>query len=352
MLNSKIFAVNEQYRKEHFTTSPEDRPLAAQFCADDPDTFVAAAKFVQDHVDAVDLNLGCPQGIARKGHYGAFLQDEWDLVASIVRKAADELSVPVWCKIRIFPCRDKSVAYARMIEGAGASLLAVHGRTRDHKGKFSPPADWETIRAIKAAVGIPVIANGNVLSLADAKQAIIETGSDGVMSAFALLDNPANFYEGSGEPPSRLELALEYLALAEKDATPMRMVRLHMFKLFRSRLDVNMDLNPEVARCRTIADFYRITEVIKSRCDFDGISFEKRVATGTLPANAVVSNKTLARRAKRAAEEAAADGSGAILEARPSVDEVSAARPADVDSRMSNSTAGSDAYSGSKRQQT
>jgi tRNA-dihydrouridine synthase 1 len=335
MLNSKIFAADERYRREHFTTSPDDRPLAAQFCADDPDTFVAAAKYVQDHVDAVDLNLGCPQGIARKGHYGAFLQDEWELVASIVRKAADELTVPVWCKIRIFPCQEKSVAYARMLEGAGCSLLAVHGRTRDHKGKFSPPANWETIRAIKRAVGIPVIANGNVLSLEDAKRALIETEADGVMSAFALLDNPANFYEGPREPPSRLELAREYLALAEKDGTPMRMVRLHMFKLFRSRLDVNIDLNPEVARCRSIADFYKIADVIEKRCDFAGVSFETRVATGALPADAFLSEKTIARRAKRAAALARDTPAG-------NVDEAS----------MLNPTPGSGAFMSSKRQHT
>jgi tRNA-dihydrouridine synthase 1 len=306
MLHAKIFASNEGYRRDSFTTLPTDRPLAAQFCADDPTEFVAAARLLQDRVDAVDLNLGCPQGIARKGHYGAFLQDEWDLIASIVRAGADGLAVPVWCKIRVFACRDKSVAYARMLEDAGCSLLAVHGRTRDQKGKFCLPADLGTIRAIKRAVSIPVIANGNVLCREDAERALEETEAEAVMSAFALLDNPALFMQPApgSRPPSRLDLAREYLALAEKYNTPMRMVRLHMFKFFRSRLDVNMDLNDKVAACKSIADFQAISSLLAERCDADGISFEERVEAGNTPTH-VLCEKTILRMAKAAAAQGA-----------------------------------------------
>lgn len=73
------------YRMENFDDHPLDRPLVAQFCGDDPVTLLAACRHVQDKCDAVDLNCGCPQGIARKGHYGAYLLDEPDLVVEIVR---------------------------------------------------------------------------------------------------------------------------------------------------------------------------------------------------------------------------------------------------------------------------
>lgn len=303
MLNSKIFARDAKYRLEHFTTHPADRPLAAQFCANDPALLVEAARHVQDHVDAVDLNLGCPQGIARKGHYGSFLQDEWNLLHDIVSTAARDLTVPIWCKIRIFPTVERTVEYAKMLECAGASLLAVHGRTREQKGKDAPPADWEAIRAVKRAVSIPVIANGNVRCKADADHAIQSTEAEGVMSAWALLDNPAAFNKEGETAPSRMQLAMEYLDLAEKYNTPMRIVRLHIFKLFRSRLDVNMDLNEEVAKCRCLNDFRQIADTLAARTDFDGVSFETRVQLGTVPENVVSEKK--AKRLKKALEASA-----------------------------------------------
>ena len=88
MINAKMYANNKRngYREIAFNTifgeegGPEDRPLIIQFCANDPDQLLASARALEGHCDAVDINLGCPQDIARKGHYGSFLQDEWDLI--------------------------------------------------------------------------------------------------------------------------------------------------------------------------------------------------------------------------------------------------------------------------------
>ena len=110
---------------------PEDRPLVVQFCANDPEIFLEAIELTKHHkfqFDAVDLNLGCPQVIAKRGHFGAFLEDEWDLVSEIVGTAAAKSGVPITVKLRVFDDIGKTVEYAKMLEKAGAKMLTVHGR--------------------------------------------------------------------------------------------------------------------------------------------------------------------------------------------------------------------------------
>ena len=115
-----------------FMPCKEDRPLVVQFCANDPDTLLKAAEYVQDHCDAVDINLGCPQGIAKKGNYGSFLLEKTELIVSMVTILKKNLKVPVTCKIRCLPTEEATLRLAREIEKAGASLLTVHGRTKEH----------------------------------------------------------------------------------------------------------------------------------------------------------------------------------------------------------------------------
>ncbi|KAI3893742.1 hypothetical protein MKW92_026957 [Papaver armeniacum] len=262
MLHSRIFTETEKYRTTEFTTCKEDRPLFVQFCANNPDTLLEAAQVVAPHCDYVDINLGCPQRIARRGYYGAFLMDNLPLVKSLVEKLAQNLPVPVSCKIRVFPKLEDTLAYARMLEDAGCALLAVHGRTRDEKDGRKFRADWSAIKAVKDAVRIPVLANGNVRHMEDVKNCLKDTGVDGVLSAETLLENPALFagfrtaewIEGEEESTKvgeidQGDLLVDYLKLCEKYPVPWRMIRSHVHKLlgdwFKIHPEVREDFNKQ-----------------------------------------------------------------------------------------------------------
>jgi len=225
MFHSANFAKYRQYRKKFFVSCPEDRPLIVQFCGNDPSEVLKAAKYVEDHCDAVDLNLGCPQRIAKKGNYGAFLMDDPNTVEAIVRNLSKNLKVPVFCKIRIFEELDRTIAFAKMLEAAGCSLLTVHGRTKEMKGKKAGLANFEYIKAIKLALKIPVISNGNIITIQDVEKALTETGADGVMSAEGILKNPALF---SGLNLSPFELAEECIEFGINYKSPILWVKNHV----------------------------------------------------------------------------------------------------------------------------
>lgn len=204
----------------------------------------------------------CPQRIARRGNYGAFLMDNLPLVKSLVEKLAQNLEVPVSCKIRIFPNLEDTINYARMLEEAGCSLLAVHGRTRDQKDQKKIRADWSIIRKVKDAVRIPVLANGNIRHMDDVDSCLKATGAEGVLSADALLENPALFagfrtpeWVENGQDSCKdgnidqADLLVEYLKLCEKHPVPWRMIRAHVHKMlgewFRMQPQVREELNAQ-----------------------------------------------------------------------------------------------------------
>ncbi|KAI8873730.1 Dus-domain-containing protein [Ramicandelaber brevisporus] len=264
MFHARMFTEpqNEQYRRDVWSTCAKlDRPLVVQFCANDADILLKAALMVQDHCDAVDINLGCPQGIAKRGRYGSFLQDEWELIAKMVSTLNEHLDIPVTCKIRVFPDPERTVAYAKMIEAAGCQMLTVHGRTREQKGHNTGLADWAQIKRVREVVKIPMLSNGNILYGNDIDRAIEATGADGAMVSETHLCNPAVFVKKN---PVITDIAREYLEIAgfakpkdqgnAEDAvntaypTILPHIRAHMFKLLLPALSIHTDIREKLGR--------------------------------------------------------------------------------------------------------
>jgi len=195
MLHSRLMFEDPKYSAEHFQTcGGEDRPLVAQLCGDDPQTVLRAAKILETQVDAVDLNCGCPQGIARRGHYGAYLLRERDLICEIIQTLHNNLSVPATCKIRkVSNELQDTMNLCYSLEASGCSVICLHGRTKEQKSQQTGECDWETIGIVKKRLRIPVIANGGIETREEAIRCLEVTGADAVMSAEAILENPALF---------------------------------------------------------------------------------------------------------------------------------------------------------------
>ncbi|PAA78962.1 hypothetical protein BOX15_Mlig011803g1, partial [Macrostomum lignano] len=265
MFHASVFVRDKNYRQLSLQTCPEDRPLIVQFCANDADTLCQAAKLAQHACDAIDLNLGCPQSIARRGHYGAFLQDEWDLICGMISKCAAELSVPITTKIRVFESVEKSVNYAQRLVAAGASILTVHGRTREQKGCQTGLASWSHIQAIRQAVNVPVVANGNIEYLADALACLANTGCCGVMSAEGHLHNPGLFESAEHQPA--WVIGREYLQLARDYPCPLSYARGHVFKLLHHLCTIFPKIRDEVAAASSLDDLQAAMDLAESLCE-------------------------------------------------------------------------------------
>ncbi|KZV24961.1 tRNA-dihydrouridine(16/17) synthase [NAD(P)(+)]-like [Dorcoceras hygrometricum] len=279
MLHARVFNENPRYRSREFSTCEEDRPLFVQFCANNPDVLLEAAQRVEPYCDYVDINLGCPQNFAKRGKYGAYLMSNLPLVKSLVERLAKNLSIPVSCKLRIFPGLQDTMNYAKMLEDAGCSLLAVHGRTIDQKDQKTIRANWDAIKAVRNAVSIPVLANGNIRHIDDVWWCLEETGVEGVLSAEAILENPALFagYRlsggcvlGNGEIVKDLrldqgELVVEYLKLCEKYPVSWGIIISHVHKMLGDWFRIHPNVRDEFNAQKSLSFDYLHNMVFRLR---------------------------------------------------------------------------------------
>lgn len=261
MFHAKLFATSEKYRKDMWSDIDGDptidRPLIAQFCANDPDYLLKAAKLVEDKCDAIDLNLGCPQGIAKKGHYGSYLMEEWDLIHKLIKNLNENLTIPVTAKIRVFPDYEKTLKYAEMILDAGAQFLTVHGRQREQKGQKTGLADWDVIKYLKSHLPADTIifANGNILYPEDISRCLNYIQCDAVMCAEGNLYNPGifntNYVDDKDKTFPRVDKILrEYFEIVKayeiSHASKISM-KSHFFKILRAFLSNHVDIRSKLA---------------------------------------------------------------------------------------------------------
>lgn len=193
MILAREFVRNQTARDSDFSTCVGDAPVVAQFGANNAKDLVRAVQLIRPYVDGIGLNCGCPIKEQVREGIGAALMTQPEKVAEMVRavKAAHGPGFCVEVKIRIHADVAETVRYARMVEAAGADYVTVHGRRRTQRS--SEPANLAAIRAVKAGVRIPVVANGDAFSLADAERIAAYTGCDGVMAVRGILANPAVF---------------------------------------------------------------------------------------------------------------------------------------------------------------
>ncbi|KCV70198.1 hypothetical protein H696_03656 [Fonticula alba] len=230
MIISDAFAQSQVARDIQLSISKNDTPLVVQFAASNAADFANAVAHVAPYVAGVDLNCGCPQSWVMQCGYGARLLRTPELICDMVRAAralpGRASTVPVSVKIRIDEDLAQTVELARRAEAAGAAWIAVHGRLTPQRS--STPPNLDAIRLVKESVSIPVIANGDVDSLAAVDTIRQQTGVNAFMSARPLLTNPALF---RGYDSTPVECVRRYLELAVAYGASFDTMQHHVSKM-------------------------------------------------------------------------------------------------------------------------
>ena len=193
MVSDKAIFYNNDKTIDMLYMSEEERPIVQQIFGSDKESFVKAAKFIEEymHPDIIDINMGCPvPKVAVRAQAGSALLKDVDKIYEIVSSVVDAVSIPVTVKIRSGWDFDhiNAVEVAKICEKAGASAICVHPRTRSQG--YSGKADWNIIKQVKENVGIPVIGNGDIKTCYDAKRMLETTGCDAIMIGRGVQGNP------------------------------------------------------------------------------------------------------------------------------------------------------------------
>lgn len=196
MVSAKAIYYNNKNTEELMAIHHDERPVSLQLFGSDPDIISEMAKRIEEKPFAIlDINMGCPVPKVVNNGEGSALMKNPKLVEEILTKLVKAVNKPVTVKIRkgFDETNVNAVEIARIAEGCGVAAVAVHGRTREQY--YSGRADWDIIAAVKDAVKIPVIGNGDVVDAVSAKKLVEQTGCDGIMVGRAAQGNPWIFHE-------------------------------------------------------------------------------------------------------------------------------------------------------------
>lgn len=278
MVSSRALLYDSEKTKALMAIGEDEHPSAVQIFGSDPDYMAQAAKAVRRLSDAdfIDINMGCPVGKIVKSGDGSALMKTPEKAAEIIKAVKDAVDCPVTVKFRKGwdGGNVNAVEFAVMAEEAGADAVAVHGRTRVQM--YSGVADWNIIKAVKDAVHIPVIANGDIFTGYDAVRILKVTGADIAMIGRGAFGNPWIFREaaaalaGEPEPPrptvrERVDTAIlqiEAAAEVKGEHVACLEARRH-FAWYLKGVPHAGFFRDKIVKVETLSDVYKIGEQIK-----------------------------------------------------------------------------------------
>lgn len=278
LISSKALCYHDRKTLSLLRQFPGEHPAAVQIFGSDPLCMAEAAQIALEAsgADIIDINMGCPMGKIVNNGDGAALMKDPELAGRIVEAVARAVPVPVTAKFRrgwdMGSCN--CVEFAQVLEQAGVSAVAVHGRTRAQV--YGGQADWNCIREVKEAVSVPVFANGDIWRPEDAARILRRTGADGAMIGRGCFGNPWIFRQaaaalaGDPIPPlpplsERCDTAVRQFELAAEikgERVAVLEARRH-YCWYLKGVPHSGYYKEQIVQMNTLEDVYRVTRGIK-----------------------------------------------------------------------------------------